>query len=185
MPDADLRFRDATLADVDAAARLHVDGWRTAYADFLPPEVIASRDFERRRRNWAEWLAIDDGLHAIFVAECKGDGVIGVCFGGAADENPLGAKGEVGVLYVDSRRREEGIGTRLLSRMAMFLGERDLQPVTIWSLRDNPYRQLYDALGGVVSGARPVDYDGFQTEEVGYLWPAASAIGRPRKLRNG
>jgi len=47
-------IRQASLDDVPAIARVHVDTWRTTYRGLLPDEHLTRLTYEGRERLWTE-----------------------------------------------------------------------------------------------------------------------------------
>ena len=45
-------IREATVADVEAIAHVHVDCWREAYAKILPAEYLSALSWQKRAENW-------------------------------------------------------------------------------------------------------------------------------------
>ncbi|MEH7305467.1 GNAT family N-acetyltransferase, partial [Neobacillus drentensis] len=60
-----LKIRKAVLADVAGIARVHVDSWRTTYANIVPNEYINDLTYEKRADLWEQ--TIPNGQ--VFVAE--------------------------------------------------------------------------------------------------------------------
>jgi hypothetical protein len=44
--------RDAVEGDVEGIAKVHVQGWRESYKDFLSPEALAGLSVEERIQLW-------------------------------------------------------------------------------------------------------------------------------------
>jgi ribosomal protein S18 acetylase RimI-like enzyme len=105
-----LVIRRAEIHDAEGIARVCAAGWRDAYRDIKEPErieaVIAEYyGVERISRE----IAAPEGWDGWIVA-VEDDTVIGAGGGGMTERGV----GEIFVLYLDPRRRGEGIGTRLL-----------------------------------------------------------------------
>ena len=52
-----MQIREATLDDVTASARVHVDSWRTTYAGIIPAEYLAGLSYTQREERFLESLA--------------------------------------------------------------------------------------------------------------------------------
>ncbi|GAA4855084.1 GNAT family N-acetyltransferase [Saccharopolyspora cebuensis] len=127
MADADVR--DATPSDAADIARLQLATWRTAYADLLPPSVVAELDVGAAEARWREAV---DGPVTVLVAE-EGGQPVGFAAGGPAPaEESASADGSappdagsvalVGTVLVEPRWGRRGHGGRLLVRLAQQLG---------------------------------------------------------------
>ena len=47
-----VKIRKADLADTKGIAKVHVDSWRTTYANILPDEYLNSLYYESREQIW-------------------------------------------------------------------------------------------------------------------------------------
>ena len=64
-----MQIRQATMADVAAIARVHVESWRTTYKDLLPDGYLANLTYEQREPLRREILSKPGGHHLVYVAE--------------------------------------------------------------------------------------------------------------------
>ncbi|MBK5442208.1 hypothetical protein JFU13_03915 [Peribacillus sp. TH24] len=58
-------IREATLADAEGIAKVHVDSWKTTYANIIPDEYLNNLIYEGREQLWKENITNSD----VFVAE--------------------------------------------------------------------------------------------------------------------
>jgi hypothetical protein len=49
-----MHIREATMADVAAIARVHVESWRATYKGLLPDGYLANLTYEQREPLWRE-----------------------------------------------------------------------------------------------------------------------------------
>ena len=105
-----LVIRRAELADAEGIARVCAAGWRDTYRGIKEPERIEAviAEYYTPERISGE-IAAREGWDGWIVAS-EDDGVIGAGGGGMTEPGV----GEIFVLYLDPKRRGEGIGTRLL-----------------------------------------------------------------------
>ena len=156
MEHGDKRIRAATLADVDALARLHVAVWRETYRHLAPAEAIAALDEGARRALWARILATDEARQLYLVAEA---GAEPVAFGGVspAAHAIFADRAEIKLLYVRSDHQRLGIGRRLIRRLAQHAVEHGFPGVGLAVVEGNdPAIRFYQALGGK-PGAKIID----------------------------
>jgi hypothetical protein len=52
--EQDMYIREATMTDVAAIARVHVESWRTTYKGLLPDDYLANLTYEQREPRWRE-----------------------------------------------------------------------------------------------------------------------------------
>lgn len=119
-PTADVSVRVAWSADAPAIAAVQVAGWRIAYADLLPAEVLESLDPEDFATAWTAALdkpkdARNRVLVALERATVRGFAVTGPCSDPDADQV---ADAEVRELVVQPGARRQGHGSRLLQACA-------------------------------------------------------------------
>ena len=153
--------RDATPADAEGIAPMHIRAWQVAYAWILPDDVLAGLTVAERAARWAEWIGENHSLPAdrwIVVAQA-GDEIVGVIAGGPSRDEDAAGQGEVYALYVGPEYWNGGVGSRLMAE-----GERRLQRgghagATLWVLEENERgRRFYERRGWAPDGARrPVD----------------------------
>lgn len=169
---SEARVRIAHAGDVPAIARIYVDTWRSAYAGLLPDRVLTGMSETRQQAYWGETLA--RGTDTMHVAEVAG-AVAGFAAAGAArallpKAANLVCRGEVYTLYVRSEHQDRGLGRALLAASFGALARRNMLPVVIWVLADNPARFFYEHLGGRRVGERQSSLGGAHHLEAAYLW---------------
>ena len=134
-----MRIRPATAADVPALARIAAESYRAAFREILGEEGLALRDvpfFEERFGQ--EW--------PLLVLAEREDAILG--FHQVSD-------GLLHMLFLDPRRRGEGVGAALLAD-AEARGAAELE-----CFRDNgPARRFYERRGWRLHGAREREFAG-------------------------
>ncbi len=131
-----LGMRMATREDAEALARVHIASWRSAYAELLPRELLASLNVLKRAETWREILS--DASGAAYLA-CEAQEVLGfvhVCPSRDEQESP-GTIGEITSIYVAPPEWGKGIGTKLLDCGLRRLAESGCREVTAWVLEGN------------------------------------------------
>jgi GNAT superfamily N-acetyltransferase len=113
---ADVSVRPARPQDAERVARVQLATWRAAYADLLPPDVLATPEVEVA----AVWLnaveAPPSSRHRVLVA-MDGDELVGFAASGPTGDDDLdaGTTAEVTALLVEPRWGRRGHGSRLLA----------------------------------------------------------------------
>ncbi|MBP2338410.1 GNAT family N-acetyltransferase [Saccharothrix coeruleofusca] len=171
---ADAAVRTAGPEDVAEIARIHRDTWRTAYADLLPPEVLADLDVSRTAPRWAEAVA-----HGQVLVATEGRWIVGFCLAGLApDEEVAAADGTlpedaattalVSTLLVEPRWGRRGHGGRLLATAAEALRDRGATRGIAWIPEaDKASTAFYRSAGWTADGTvRTLDAGGRPLREI-------------------
>lgn len=141
---AEATVRVATGDDVAAIADVHRDAWTTAYAELLPPDVLAGLGGPEARRAWAD--AVSGGATVLIAGE--GDSVVGFCVAGQApaeevaepDGPPVPDASSVvlvSTLLVAPRWGRRGHGGRLLATAGLRLHEAGATRGIAWLLGED------------------------------------------------
>lgn len=166
--------------DAAAIGAILADGWRQAYADFMPAERMRTHgDRAHRAAEMAAFLAdaFDPDTEALFVAEGE-DGLAGFIHLVLEDKADLGAQGAINLLYVDAAAQGRGVGRRLLLAGAEWFAARITGPIAVSAFARNRFAGFYAHVGGVEALRRQHDIAGEGLESVIYLWPDAAALAR-------
>ncbi|HEX3649464.1 MAG TPA: GNAT family N-acetyltransferase [Pseudonocardiaceae bacterium] len=168
--------RPAVRDDVPDLVRIQLDTWRTAYADLLPPDVLAGIDPDEAGQAWT--TALTDGPARIFVAT-EGGWTVGFCAAGPApDDEVAGPDGTlpadastvvlVGTLLVEPRWGRRGHGGRLLATAAHALRAEGATRGIAWvPEQDDASRKFYAATAWQPDGtARTLDAGGRPLREI-------------------
>ncbi|MGO4573140.1 GNAT family N-acetyltransferase [Microvirga sp. 2TAF3] len=166
-----LRIRDGHAGDVDGVARVHVQGWRESYKDFLNADSLAGRSVEERARMWRDVLAKLDPEAKFLVVEDANGAIVGFARGGPVREKgsvPLGTEAELYVIYLIDRVKRRGLGRRLTMGVFDHLAQ-SFSSVGLWVLKQNfAARGFYEALGGKATVEQPLELRGQTVTEIGY-----------------
>jgi|GEM_PF-2365829 len=168
-------IRSATIADVAAITRLHVDSWRDTYT-FIPKSVHDNRSYAYRYEEWLEILSNPDPDHLILTA-WDGDILVGFSNCRRCDDPDLPeAKGEMHAIYFRKDYRGKAIGFLLFDHMIQFLVKRDMWPTCLWAFEENQIRHTYKAIGFSEAVHRNRVIAGVSIPEIGYLAPQSPDI---------
>jgi GNAT superfamily N-acetyltransferase len=174
----DLEIRSGTIPDSAAIGRILAEGWRQAYAGFMPEGELGPRIDPAYRANEVEaWLSTDfDTTRELLLVADHAGRAAGFLAARLGDRNDVGSVGQITLLYVLPEIQGRGIGKRLLLEAVEWLEARAQGPISIGAFEQNPYRLLYDAIGGVVVKQVMVRVDAFEWPVVIYLWPSPQAL---------
>jgi ribosomal protein S18 acetylase RimI-like enzyme len=171
-----MTIRAATIEDVPAIARVHVDSWRTTYKGIVPQRILDELTYEGREGLWRRVLSPDNASF-VYVAEEDGH-IVGFACGGPAreDEAPNHA-GQLYSIYILQEHQGRGFGRRLFEAVVRELARRGLYSMAIWVIADNaPACGFYEALGGRKVYERQEEADDIVLEEIGYGWDDIRAL---------
>ncbi len=110
----DFTIRRCKLEDAGAIARVHVDSWRSTYAEILSATFLASLSTEARTESWQRQIMA--GTSVIFVAERQG-GVVGFAAGGKSRQAITGYDAELYAIYLLREEQVRGIGRALVNAL--------------------------------------------------------------------
>ncbi|SDH37697.1 GNAT family N-acetyltransferase [Agrococcus jejuensis] len=162
-----LAFRDATVADAAAVARIHVTAWRQAYAGLIHQPVLDALDVADRTASWTRWLERSlagegtdgDVRHAMLVAERDGE-VVGWATYGPARRRERDGWGELAGFYVDPLAARSGIGRAMMAEVEARLAAAGFERAYLWVLEGNaPAEAAYSRYGWEPDGATLDDPD--------------------------
>ena len=171
-----MRIREATIADVAAIARVHVESWRTTYKGLLPDDYLANLTYEQREPLWREILSKPVGHSLDYVAEDHAGNIVGFASGGPERSGDPVYTGEVYAIYLLERWQGQGIGRQLIATVVRQLIQRGFTSLLIWVLADNPSRRFYEALGGQPVRERLEMTGGVEVKDVAYGWLDARTL---------
>jgi ribosomal protein S18 acetylase RimI-like enzyme len=178
-------IRAATIADVQAIARVDVETWRATYAGILPQNFLVGLTEKRRAASWMRLVLRRPGdtIVAIDTARPGPDNILGFGSCGAHRDPDLPFPGEVYTLYVSPDHQGLDVGRQLLLALFARLIRCGLYSAGLWVLKENPARFFYERLGGRVVASRPFDMgQGIEVDAVAYGWPdlAEAVLNRGR-----
>ncbi len=166
--------RPAAREDIADVVRIQLETWQVAYADLLPPDVLAGLDAEQAALTWTEALATAQ----VFVAT-EGEWTVGFCAAGPAPEPELAdaegalpedaaTVGLISTLLVEPRWGRRGHGGRLLATAAQALRAGGSTRAITWvPERDEASRKFYGRAGWGADGtARTLDAGGRPLREI-------------------
>lgn len=182
MHDNTIRFRPTTIADAPELARILIGTNEETFRGLVPDKCLMSLTREESETNWRRTLAaggLSEGQFLI-VAEHIGSGdapqgLVGYVLAGGKAELATYER-ELDVLMVDAAWQRRGIGRQLVVRAAIELRRQGVTSMLVGIQVDNPNRVFYERLGGRLVGRRPLDWAGYQTEEILYGWDDVGAL---------
>jgi len=172
-------IRHAHIDDCPALARILISATRAAFRGLVPDACLNWIAPEESAANWARNFADDHSLqpgYSLFVAD-TGQEVVGFAMLGEIrpeDGFELSIarrySHELRVLQVDPAWQRQGVGRRLVSRVAAQVDEAGATHLLVRVLVENPNMAFYERLGAIELGRRPYDWEGYLTETLVLGW---------------
>jgi GNAT superfamily N-acetyltransferase len=173
-PSFSVKVRRAVPDDLQGMARVHVDGWKTAYRGIVSDEILDHLTVENDiARGFGRWFKEPNPGAGLFVAVAPGGEIVGYARGCANRDPDPNFAGELEAIYVLLTHRNRGVGTVLVREVTRFLESSGRTSMIVWVLAQNPYRRFYERLGGTLVGNRVGSshrLGGGPLPEVGYGW---------------
>jgi GNAT superfamily N-acetyltransferase len=165
---ANISFREATVSDCLAVAKVHVQSWQESFKGIVPQTFLDQMSVEKRARAFEAGFSADS--YKMYVAEVSGRGVVGFADFGAPRE-PIGAyEGELYAIYLVPEFQRKGIGERLFNLGVDFFHGGGKDSMYLLALEVSPYRLFYEKMGGQVTGKKQVEIEGVWYDELVYGW---------------
>lgn len=166
--DNDLyKIRKAIVTDAVGIAKVHVDSWKTTYANIVPDEYLTSLSYENREQMWTKAIPHGD----IYVAENNRGKIVGFAQGGKERSSKYkGYDWELYAVYILQDYQGKGIGTDLVKPIIKDIIEVGLNSMLVLVLEDNNSRKFYESLGGRKIDTVEVEIGGKKLSELVYGW---------------
>ncbi|AWM87991.1 GNAT family N-acetyltransferase [Microvirga sp. 17 mud 1-3] len=162
----------ATVADAEAIARVHVQGWRESYAGLLNPASLAGLSVEERTRMWRQNLAETDPGRLALVGRNREGEIVGFAAGGpvrSEGAEPLGTDAEIYAIYLLDQAKRRGLGRTLMAGLFGHFVGHGFASAGLWVLKDNEAaRRFYETLGGLAGPEQELELCGQRVTEIVY-----------------
>lgn len=180
-----IKIRHARIDDCPALGRLIVSATQDAFRGRVPDQCLNWLTPEESAVNWAKNFTSDQSLEPgdyLFVAETQNE-VIGLAM--VCEITPeYGYEPSIASRYshellslqVAPSWQRQGVGRRLLSRIADELGKEKATHLLVRALVDNPNVAFYERLGAIRIDKRPYEWEGYETEEILFGWEDISRL---------
>ncbi len=168
-----IKIRKAILTDTKGIAEVHVDSWKTTYANIVPEEYLSNLTYESREQIWIN--NIPNG--GIYVAENIEGEIVGFSSGGKERSGKYnGFDGELYAIYILKEYQGQGIGKALVRPIIDEIRGMGLNSMLVLVLKDNISRLFYESLGGEKIDTVEVKISGEKLTELVYGWEDISNI---------
>jgi ribosomal protein S18 acetylase RimI-like enzyme len=141
-------IRPARPSDVKAIARVHIEGWHTAYSGFIPDSYLSTLNYEEDCTSFREWLFHTAPAPVSQVAIHAGQVIGFVVAGPNTDEVTRPYDAEIHKLFVRPEYQGQGTGRRLLHAACFDLLQKGFRSVVLWAYSAGRSVGFYQSLGG-------------------------------------
>ncbi|WP_421385343.1 GNAT family N-acetyltransferase [Bacillus salacetis] len=160
-------IRKAVLSDKKGIAKVHVDSWKTTYANIVTDEYLNNLSYEQREKLWIN--IIPKG--GVYVAENSEGEIVGFSSGGKERSGEYsGFDGELYAIYILKEYQGQGIGKLLINPIIDEIKAMGFNSMLVFVIEDNSSRHFYEALGGEKIDTVEVEIGGKKLSELVYGW---------------
>lgn len=145
----DISLREATIDDLPAVAKVHVESWQRSFHGIAPADYLSSMSVDDRIKRLSERFGKKP--YRMIVAEHSTGGIAGF-----ADFGPpvldSGRNVQIYSFYLLPQFQGLGLGTRLFKHCTTRIRDDGNTSMCLDSLEVSPFRKFYDKHGGTVVG---------------------------------
>ena len=170
-------LRRPAAEEAETLARLHIRCWHEAYAEIVPPEILARTDVAARIAAWRR--SIGDASRIVVAAYDREEPVGFVIAGRREDDVFEGADGQIAALYIAASHQRRGLGSRLLAAAARQWLARGGRSLALGVLAANAgARSFYEGLGGRLVKTGTYSWDGHPIPDAIYVFEDLPDLAR-------
>ncbi len=166
-------FREATVADALAVAKVHVQSWRESFAGIVPQSYLDKMSVENRAKKFEEGFAVD--CYKMFVAETQANGIVGFADFGKARDNNSRYEAELYAIYLLRDFQRKGIGSKLFDLGVKYLIAQNINSLALTALEISPYKSFYEKMGGHLIERKTTKIEGASYATIVYGWDRLAA----------
>jgi L-amino acid N-acyltransferase YncA len=144
-----LVIRDATVEDIPALARVHVNAWNATYA----PLLAKGPGVRIREQQWRQAFATPDRRWFCLVVENSSGELVGFAKANPSDHPEYA--GELNKIYLLREYQRVGLGRRLVGRVARRFLEQRVTSMWLFGDARNPSCHFHMKLGAVKTDDNP------------------------------
>lgn len=167
-PVKSIIYREATILDSTAVARVHVRSWRESFAGIVPQAFLDKMSVEQRTEVFARRFS--DTSYGMYVAEAEESEVIGFADYGEPRDDVIGYEAELYAIYLLPEYQGRGVGQALFQRVVEALIRSGKKSLYLLALEVSPYKSFYEKMGGRVVERRRKELEGVTFDVLVYGW---------------
>ncbi|WHY55787.1 GNAT family N-acetyltransferase [Peribacillus simplex] len=167
-------IREATVADAEGIAIVHVDSWRTTYNDIMPSDFLDNLSYGQRKELWKKNISSDGNY--VYVAENSDGKIVGFISGGKREKNKVENSGDLTAIYILENFQRMGIGKKLIKELFFKFEELGLKTIFVEVLEDNESRYFYEAFGAELLKTEKIKMARTELNLLVYVWMDISTV---------
>lgn len=162
-------IRNVKKEDIEKIVDINIDGWKTAYKDFIDNDYLIKLNKEEKIAK----LKKDYNQEGFIVAVIDNE-IVGFCR--YIDNNKFSSEYEeidceLCALYVKSTLKKKGIGRKLMQYVIDEFKNKGREKMILWCFAENaPSRTFYEKMGGKVYDYKVGQFGDKEYEEVAYVY---------------
>ena len=170
-----IEYRRPRLNEAEALAALHVQCWREAYVDYLPPELMATFTAEKRLPMWRSAIP---NFQKFVLGAFDRDIPVGFVISGFTNEKYIEDQdGNLETIYIAASHYRKGIGRELICRAAQDWLKNGGKSMTVGVLAENiRARSFYESLGAKLVRLTTYNWDGHELPDAIYVFENLAAL---------
>ncbi|TKH04764.1 GNAT family N-acetyltransferase [Peribacillus simplex] len=167
-------IRQASVADAEGIAIVHVDCWRTTYKEIMPSDFLDNLSYEKRKDIWIKNINRDGNY--VYVAENNEGKIVGFIDGGKRDTNQVENSGDLTAIYILENFQRMGIGKKLIKELFLKFEALGFKTIFVEVLEDNKSRFFYEAFGAELLKTEKIKMAGAELNLLVYEWKDISQV---------
>ncbi|MDQ0882345.1 GNAT family N-acetyltransferase [Peribacillus sp. V2I11] len=167
-------IREATVADAEGIAIVHVDCWRSTYKDIMPMDFLDNLSYEKRTELWKKNISGEGNY--IYVAENNEGEIAGFISGGKREKNQVEDSGDLTAIYILENFQRMGIGKKLIKELFFKFEELGFKTIFVEVLEDNDSRYFYEAFGAELLKTEKIKMADAELKLLVYEWKDISPV---------
>ncbi len=163
-----MKIRPARIEDGEQLAKVQIESYRTAYAQFFPAAYLDRFTYDEQTQDWRDLIAGGKGI--LLVGENDAGEVVAYALGRRNQDNKMPFDGELVAMHVALAYHRQGMGGQLFAAVAARLAKQGCRSLMLWVLAENSARAFYEKLGGELIGEKHYAVEDWDIAEVAYGW---------------
>ncbi|SMF82677.1 L-amino acid N-acyltransferase YncA [Paenibacillus uliginis N3/975] len=163
-------IRQATAADAEGIAQVHVNSWKTTYKGIVSEDYLDALTVESRLEGWKWRLENPSADIEILVLEDPVGRIVGFMNFGSEREQKRNSEGELYAVYLLQEAQGKGWGRQLFIQMLEVMKSMGYTSLLVWVLEGNPAIHFYKALGGKKVRQKEIEIAGELHQELALKW---------------
>lgn len=164
------QIRKARFEDAEQIAEVHVDSWKSTYADLINEKDMSNITYENRQALWETILKMPKEGQPALVVEDDRKRIVGFISGGKERTKRFGYDGEIYAIYLLTDYQRKGLGSMLLHAFAEKMKTEGYSSILVWVLTENPSNQFYLDYGAKQIEKEETTIGSGTYQETAYVW---------------